>query len=128
MGIEEGEVERLARESGRSPTILRRRLSRNAAIRTPEWAGDDETAKALVPLALIGAWHAEPESDREIVSCMANREYEAIEDEVARLLHFDDSPVWSAGRYRGVASKIDALFAIARMVTRDRPRALLRSR
>ena len=117
MGIEEGDVDRLARESGRSPTILRRRLSQNAAIRTPAWAGDDDTAKTLVPMALIGAWHAEPEADREIVSYVADRKYEAIEDDVARLLRYDDSPVWSAGRYRGVASKIDALFAIARMVT-----------
>ena len=29
MGIEKGDVDRLARESGRSPTILRRRLSQN---------------------------------------------------------------------------------------------------
>lgn len=117
MGIEEGSVDRLARESGRSPTILRRRLSLNAAIKTPVWAGDDATAKALVPMALIGAWHAEPEADREIVSYVADRKYEAIEDDVARLLLFDGSPVWSAGRYRGVASKIDALFAIAKVVT-----------
>lgn len=117
MGIEEGDVDRLARESGRSPTILRRRLSQNAAIRTPVWAGDDDTAKTLLPIALIGAWHAEPEADREIVSYVADRTYEAIEDDIARLLRCDDSPLWSAGRYRGVASKIDALFAIARMVT-----------
>ena len=117
MGIEKGEVDRFARESGRSPTILRRRLSQNAAIRTPAWAGDDNAAKTLVPMALIGAWHAESEADREIVCYVADRKYEAIEDDVARLLLFDDSPVWSAGGYRGVASKIDALFAIARMVT-----------
>ena len=117
MGIEKDDVDRLARESGHSPTILRRRLSRNGAIRTPTWAADDGTAKALVPMALIGAWHAEPEADREIVLFVADRKYEKLEEEVARLLHFDDSPVWSAGRYRGVASKIDALFAIARMVT-----------
>ncbi len=117
MEVDEGDINRLARESGRSPTILRRRLSRNAAIRTPAWAGDDDTAKMLMPMALIGAWHAEQEADREIVSYVADRKYDAIEDNVARLLRFDDSPVWSAGRYRGVASKIDALFAIARMVT-----------
>ncbi|MGE5542799.1 MAG: HigA family addiction module antitoxin, partial [Bacillota bacterium] len=117
MGIQESEVDRLARESGRSPTILRRRLSQNAAIRTPAWAGDDDTAKSLVPMTLIGAWHADQEADREIVSWLADRKYEAIEDNVARLLRFDDSPVWSAGRYRGVVSKIDALFAVARMVT-----------
>ncbi len=117
MGIEEGDVDRLARESGRSPTILRRRLSQNAAIRTPVWAGDDNTAKALVPIVLIGAWHADTKADHEIVSSMADRKYEVIEDDVARLLSFDDSPVWSAGHYRGVASKLDSLFAIAKMVT-----------
>jgi addiction module HigA family antidote len=117
MGVEQGDVDRLARESGHSPTILRRRLSRNAAIRTPAWTDDDEIAKTLVPMALIGAWHAELEADREIVSYVADRKYEAIEDDVARLLRYDDSPVWSVGRYRGVASKIDALFAIARMIT-----------
>ncbi|MBC8443120.1 addiction module antitoxin, partial [PVC group bacterium] len=117
MGIKEGDLDRLAEESGRSPTILRRRLSRNAAIRTPAWACGDETAKTLVPMALIGAWHAEPEADREILSRVGDRKYEAIEDDVARLLQFDDSPVWSAGRYRGVASKIDALFAVARTIT-----------
>lgn len=117
MGIEEGDVDRFAGESGRSPTILRRRLSQNAAIRTPAWASDDDTAKTIVPMALIGAWHAEPEADRDIVSYLADGKYDAIEDDVARLLRVDDSPVWSAGRYRGVASKIDALFATARMVT-----------
>ncbi len=117
MGVEEGDVDRLAMESGSSPTILRRRLSNNTAIKTPAWAGDDDTAKTLVPMALIGAWHAEQAADREIVSYVAHRKYEPVEDDVARLLRFDDSPVWSAGRCRGVASKIDALFAIARMVT-----------
>jgi addiction module HigA family antidote len=117
MGVDESEVDRLATESGRSPTILRRRLSTNAAIKTPVWAGNDDTAKALVPMTLIGAWHTEPEADRKIVSRVADQEYEVIEDAIARLLSFDDSPVWSVGRYRGVASKIDALFAIARMVT-----------
>ncbi len=117
MAIDEGEFDRLSTESGRSPTILRRRLSKNAAIRKPAWAREDDTAKTLVPLALIGAWHAEPEADREILSYVADRKYETIEDDVARLLGYDDSPVWSAERYRGVASKVDGLFAIARIVT-----------
>lgn len=117
MGVDENDFDRLAQESGRSPTILRRRLSNNAAIKTPTWAGYGDTAKLLVPMALIGAWHSESAADREIVSYVADRDYERVEDEVARLLSVDDSPVWSVGRYRGVASKIDALFAIARMVT-----------
>ena len=99
LGLEREKIERLARESGRSPTVLRRRLSENDAIRTPEWACDDKTAKDLVPMTLIGTWHAESEADREIVSYVADRKYEEIEDGVARLLGFDDSPVWSAGRF-----------------------------
>ena len=117
MGIKEGDVDGIARESGRSPTILRRRLSKNAAIRRPRWADDDDTARILVPIALIGAWHAESEADRQIVSKMAGQKYEAIEKDVARLLYFEDSPVWSAGQYRGIISNIDALFAISRLIT-----------
>lgn len=117
MGVDEGDIDRLGRESGRSPTVLRRRLSRNTAIKRPAWAGDDETAKTLVPMALIGAWHAEPAADREIISYLGDRKYEVIEDNIARLLLYEDSPVWSAGRYRGVASKMDSLFAIATVIT-----------
>ena len=116
LGLERDKIERLARESGRSPTVLRRRLSENAAIRMPTWVRDDKTPKDLVPMALIGTWHAESEADREIVSYVADRKYEGIEDDVARLHDFDDSPVWRARRYRGVTSKIDALYAIARRV------------
>ncbi|WP_095206133.1 HigA family addiction module antitoxin [Paenibacillus sp. O199] len=116
MKIEEDHIERLERESGRSPTILRRRLSQNTALRTPVWASDDR-AEGLVPIALVGAWHADTEADRKIISNIANREYDSIEINIARLLQLDDSPVWSVGHYRGVASKIDALFAIAKMVT-----------
>lgn len=117
MGIEERDIERLARESGRSPTILRRRLSHNLAIRMPEWARDDNKAKALVPMTMIGAWHAETEADRRIVANTADRDYETIENDIVSFLMFDDSPLWSAGHFRGVVSKIDSFFAVARMVT-----------
>lgn len=116
-GVARDQMDRLARESGCSPTILRRRLSKNAAIRTPVWAGDDDTAKALVPMALIGAWNTEREADREILAYVADRKYAAVEGNVMPLLQLDDSPVWSAGSHQGVVSKIDALFAIARMIT-----------
>ena len=118
MGIHESSVERLARESGHSPTILRRRLSKNSAIRKPEWASNDDTAAALVAISLVGAWHSDVQADQEIISRIGNRPYEQVEHEVRLMLGLDDSPVWSSGRYRGVASKIDALFAVARVITR----------
>ena len=117
MGIEDDQVDKLSRESGRSPTILRRRLSLVDAIRIPEWAQNVEIARSLIAMALIGAWHANSKADRDVVSVLGDRLYEEIEKDIAPMLEFDDAPVWSVGQYRGVASKIDALFAINGQVT-----------
>jgi addiction module HigA family antidote len=68
MKITGDDVVRLARESGRSPTILRRRLSRIDAIKSPLWAKNSETARALIPMMLVGAWNAKSKGDSEILS------------------------------------------------------------
>ena len=117
MGIEGDRAEQLARESGRSPTILRRRLSQIDAIKKPQWAGDAAVAKSLIPMTLVGAWHAKSNADCEVVSTLADRPYKEIEEAIVCLLQSDDCPVWSVGEYHGVASKIDALFAINKYVT-----------
>ncbi len=117
MGIDESDIDRLARESGRSPTILRRRLSEIPAVRKPEWAADDRIARALIPMALVGAWRGDFDADREVVSFWGGEGYDRIEENTAQFLQFNDCPIWSVGPYRGVASKIDALFAIAEYVT-----------
>ena len=117
MDIVGERTKQLARESGLSPTILRRRLSKIDAIRKPQWAGSTEVARSLIPMALVGAWHARSSADCEVVSVLADKPCQKIEENVASLLISDDSPVWAFGEYRGVASKIDALFAISKHVT-----------
>ena len=117
MGVERERVVSLARESGRSPTVLRRRLSPIGAIRTPPWAGDRAIARRLIPMTLVGAWHKESPADREILAVLADRPYEEVEKDVADLLQRDDCPVWRVDQYRGVVSKTDALFAIRRWMT-----------
>ena len=112
MEVEDDRLDRLSRESGRSATILRRRLSTIPAIRTPEWAADTDAARRLIPITLIGTWSRESNGDREVMRCLADRSYEEVERDLAKLLRMDDSPVWSAGSLCGVASKIDSLFAI----------------
>ncbi len=117
MSVQGDRIDQLGRESGYSPTILRRRLSEIDAIRTPTWAKDVDTARALIPMALIGAWHARSDADCEILSRLGERPYHQVDEAVARLRTVDDSPVWSVDQYRGVASKIDALFAVNGFVT-----------
>jgi len=118
MGIDDQRVDTLARESGHSPTILRRRLSKNPAIRTPPWTKDVATVRSLIPMMLVGAWHAQSNADCEILSRLAGVSYSEVEQQIAGLLRFDDPPVWSVGQYRGVASKIDSFFAVQAWVTR----------
>lgn len=118
MGVGRGRVDRLSRESGRSPTVLRRRLSSIDAVRKPPWAGDSRIARRLIPMTLVGAWHDGSKADRKGLAVLANRRYQQVEESVADLLRCDDCPVWSVGRYRGVVSKIDALFAISPWMTR----------
>src|ERR1700674_161961 len=117
MGLGE-ESARFARESGQSPTILRRRLSQVPAIKQPPWAEDDATARKLVPLALAGVWNSQTEADQQILTVLADVPYGKVEENIAELLGCDQPPVWSIGRYRGVASKIDALYAVRRLITK----------
>jgi addiction module HigA family antidote len=107
----------LARQSGHSPTILRRRLSENPAIRTPEWAQDPQAIRGLIPMMLVGAWHTPSNADCEILSFLASVPYDEIERQITGLVKFDDPPIWSVGKFRGVASKIDAFFSVQTAVT-----------
>ena len=117
MGIGPERVDRLARESGRSPTVLRRRLSPIGAIMTPPWAGGKDVARSLIPMVLVGAWHYGSKADRDVLAALADREYQQVEESLADLLRQDDCPVWCVGQHRGVVSKIDAFFAISQWMT-----------
>lgn len=118
MGKSRDDIERLSNASGCSLTVLRRQLSKIEAIRTPAWAEDTSLASSLVPFMLAGAWDDQNEADRKILFDLAAVPYEVLEGRILDLLRLNDSPVWSIGRYRGVISKIDSLFAIAGTVTR----------
>jgi addiction module HigA family antidote len=118
MKYDRDAINRYDQESGRSLTVLRRRLSKNNAIRTPEWAADHQTARSLIPLMFVGTWSDTNEADQIALSLLAeSSSYETLEKDCQRLSQLNDAPVWSIGHYRGVLSKIDLLYAIASTVT-----------
>ncbi len=117
INIQDHEADVLARESGYSPTILRRRLAQNPAVRTPLWTQQPGAVRHLIPMMLVGAWHAQSNSDCDILSILAGTPYPEIEKQVAVLRTFEDPPIWAVGQFRGVASKIDAFFAVHSAVT-----------
>ncbi len=120
MGKDRDEIARLESASGRSLTVLRRQLSTVPAVQTPEWAADHLTAASLVPFLFVGAWNSQNETDKLGLSLLAaGRPYDELEKECQSLAQLNDAPLWSIGAYRGVVSKIDLLYAIARAVTPD---------
>ncbi len=116
-GLEDTEISQLARESARSPTILRRRLAQVEAVKIPPWVNDSVVASTLVPLMFAGAWDAGTEADKVILSFLTGRPYEDVERTIAQLQTRDEPPVWSISHHRGVVSKIDVLFAVHRALT-----------
>ncbi|WP_298325377.1 helix-turn-helix domain-containing protein [Asticcacaulis sp.] len=120
MGVDRDGIDQLGRESGRSLTVLRRRLSRLEAIRTPGWADDEETAALLVPYMLAGAWNSDNRADRAVLEILAGvNDYGLLERRLASLLSKESAPVWSVSSIRGVVSKIDVLFAIRNSVSKE---------
>lgn len=118
MGCGRDEISRYDNESGRSLTLLRRRLSSVPAVCRPAWAADPKTAASLLPFMFVGAWNAANSTDREGLALLANdRTHEELERECLHLIQLEDAPLWSIGTYRGVVSKIDLLFAIAGSIT-----------
>ena len=120
MRKDRDEITRLANQSGRSLTVLRRRVATVPAVRTPEWAEVVKTAANLVPFLFVGAWQSTNDADKLGLSLLAgDRPYADLEKEFQGLAQLNDTPVWSIGAYRGVISKIDLLYAISGVVTPD---------
>lgn len=118
IGYGHDHVTRYGNESGRSLTVLRRRLSNVPAVRTPEWAASHETAASLIPFLLVGAWSSTNTADQSALTFLASvNSYEELEKECQRLVGLNDAPLWSVGTHRGVISKIDLLFAVASLIT-----------
>ena len=118
MGLGGDAIERLKDESGHSLTVLRRRLARDQAIKSPAWSADKALARSVFPFMLAGAWKNDNEADRIILCHLADRErYAEVESEFGDLLPIESAPVWSIGSFRGVVSKIDALYAVHQWVT-----------
>ncbi len=120
MGLGRDDISRLGNESGRSLTVLRRRLSTSDAIQRPEWSNRSDLAKFLFPILLAGAWNSRNKADCIILCELAGIDnYRDLENQFAKLLNLNSPPVWAVGGFRGVVSKIDAVYAIRSWISED---------
>lgn len=122
MGYSDTESERLATESGRSPTVLRRHpdIVKPGAVPPLPWSSDSDVARKLIGPTLLGMWNAQRDSDKFIVSKLATGypdQYVSIDSDLRAIEAIGESPIWRAVDHIGMVSKIDTLFAISKFVT-----------
>jgi hypothetical protein len=115
MGISEEDAEKLSRDTARSLTVLRRRLS--PVSKQPEWA-KPERAREILPVLLVGKWDENKQGDKEIISEIAGISYNAFISNLKKWLYKPDPPILKIGEIWRLTSPLDAFFALSSFLTR----------
>ena len=114
MGLSDADAQKYSRETGRSLTVLRRRLTKIA--NQPDWAKSD-SYRDIIPSLLAGRWTEEKDKDKEILSHLAGESYELFSESLSKWLHKPDSPILKIGRWWRLVSPLDAWFALGQFIT-----------
>lgn len=118
MGMDDDVINRHIKDSGSSPTILRRRLSGVPAEQYPECFKDENVIRNLIPITLAGYWDKDREADKEIIRELFGADKnEVVERAIADLCKKDTTLLWTIGKKIGVKSKIENLFLIKDSIT-----------
>jgi hypothetical protein len=114
MGLSEADAQKYSTETGRSLTVLRRRLAKISE--QPEWAKSD-SARDIIPSLLAGCWTEANEKDKEIIGQLAGESYESFSRKLSTWLHKPDSPVLKIGDWWRLVSPLDCWFALGSFLT-----------
>jgi len=114
MGLSEEDAQKYSVETGRSLTVLRRRLTNIS--NQPEWAKAD-SVRNIIPALLAGRWTEKKKGDNEIISQLAWEPYESFSGKLSSWLHKPDSPILKIGDWYRLISPMDAWFALAPFLT-----------
>jgi hypothetical protein len=118
MGISENKVGKLATLARRGFLALRRKLAINPEIQIPNWAKPNE-ARNLLPILLVGGFNNSIQQDCEVISQIAQTEYETINNTLVRWSNESDSPIRQVGNVWMIASKDDSWSLVSRYLTKQ---------
>jgi hypothetical protein len=111
MGFDDNRAIGLARECGRSITILARRIP-SAVAKRPSW----DNKPVLIPALLAGAWDSAFEGDQAAVERLAGEEYTKCEAVLREFLRSEDGPLEREGTVWAVRAPVDVFAHIARLL------------
>lgn len=117
MGLERDKAAKVARDCGRSVTVLARTFPGAGYAEPPRWK--DDGAKLVAPLLAIG-WDALYDKDREIVAALGDRSYDEIDRDLRPFLRTEDPPLEQNGSVWRLRAPVDAFVHVAhRLVPAD---------
>jgi hypothetical protein len=116
MEISRQDAHNLARDSGRSLTVLRR-LMPPAPGRKPMWS-QHRPPRSLIAALLAGGWSEGADGDKAAMEALSGLSYAEVTRELAPLLAAFDGPLRKSGDAWKVASPRDAWVLVAKFITR----------
>jgi hypothetical protein len=114
MGLSKEDAEKYSRDTARSLSVLRRKLS--GVSNQPEWAKSDK-AREVLPALLVGKWDEYKQGDKEIVSEIAKLSYDTYIASLKKWLFKPDPPILKIGEIWRLTSSLDAFFALSSFLT-----------
>ena len=117
-GLGEEKAGRLARESGGSLTVLKRRLARFPSTRQPEWSQPPNSGE-LAPLLLAGGWDDANAGDRTVLEQLAGRPYDEVLAVATRWVASPDPPLMRLRTCWSLVSREDSWLLLGPNVTRQ---------
>jgi hypothetical protein len=115
MGLREDEAQRVARECGRSVSILKRRI-RSALVATPNWGEDGN----LIPALLASGWNSSRQQDTNALAVLiGDGNYSEYEKRLLHFLRIDDPPIEREGTVWQVRAPVDAFVHLGHLIGQD---------
>lgn len=114
IGLSEEDAQKYSRDTGRSLTVLRRRLMKIKG--QPEWAKGN-SARDIIPALLAGGWDESREADKDVINQLSGEVYDSYSKRISLWLHKPDPPILKVGTWWRLVSSLDAWFAVAPFLT-----------
>ena len=92
MGLEDGKVGNLYKQTHGNLLSLIRRIPGNSTEGCPKWASQNDIS-LLAPLMLLRFYNAKSDFDRNLVSSLANEKYDLIEERYNSWSRLEDAPL-----------------------------------
>jgi hypothetical protein len=119
IGLVEEEARRLAQNTARSITILRRLWAVAGTPSTPRWSTAVDT-RVLVTTLLLGSWNQSIQGDQNAASALAGINYGTLESFLTTLASQPDAPpIRRVGDLWSLVSPLDAWYLLGQLVNQS---------